>query len=210
MKTIIFAYKLFLTKYPKLLIIGKIYLGYKLSTYKRSIFVINPQFQYKFSIFICSFAFIGSLIYPYTIYELFEKINALQPGGLVEIENNRNQLLLILTLIQFAYLGIVFVTSIFLSHKVAGPMYKLQNFLKDIRAGKEYRPVSFRAGDNFPEIADEINLTIEYFINQRQVDFQYINEVQSYISNLALVVPEDKKPVLEEILSKLTTIQNRN
>ena len=158
----------------------------------------------------CTIAFVGSLMYPLSIYELFDKIIALQPEKTFDIEENRNQLLLILVLIQFAYLGIVFVASIFLSHKVAGPMHKLQSFLAGIREGKEYYPIAFRNGDNFQEIANDINLTIEYFINQREHDFEYLKEVQQYISNLSLVVPEDKKPVLEEILSRLATIQNRN
>lgn len=181
-----------------------------MAAYKRSIFVINPSYQYKFSLIMCTIAFIGSLMYPLSIYELFDKIIALQPEKTFDIEENRNQLLLILILIQFAYLGIVFVASIFLSHKVAGPMYKLQNFLTQIREGKKYFPIQFRSGDNFQEIADDINLTIEHFINQREHDFAYLKEVQQYIANLSLVVPEDKKPVLEEILSRLATIQNRN
>lgn len=182
---------------------------YDLAAYKRSIFVINPGFQYKFSLILCSVVFIGSLIYPLTIYDLFEKIISLQPGKIEELESNRNQLIYILGLIQLSYLGIIFVSAIFLSHKTAGPMFKLQNFLSDLRNNKEFQPISFRSGDNFQEIADEVNLTIEFFINQRKLDFEYLEQVHQYISNLSLVVPEDKKPVLQEILSRLATIQNR-
>lgn len=181
-----------------------------LAVYKRSIFVINPQFQYKISIIICSIVFLGSLIYPVSIYELFEKIAAMHPEKISDIQSNRDQLFYILVLIQLAYLGIVFVVTLFMTHKIAGPMYKLQKFLQEIRAGKEYKPIFFRKGDHFQEVAEDINQTIEHFINQRQNDFEYIKEVHQYIANLSLVIPEDKKPVLEEILSRLATIQNRN
>ena len=54
-----------------------------------------------------------------------------------------------------------------------------------------------------------MNETLEFFVNQRQEDFAYLDEVSAYINNLALVVPEDKKPVLNEIQSNLAKIQSR-
>jgi len=176
--------------------------------YKRSIFVINPAFQYKFSFFICTIVFIGSLIYPVTIYELYGKIIDLQPNKTAEFEASRQGLLVLLSVIQFAFLGIIFVVSIFMSHKIAGPMYKLQNYLQGIRDGGDIKGLFFRNGDNFPEIADEVNQVMEYLSEQRENDFEYLNEISSYIANLALVVPEDKKPVLNEILSNLSKIQS--
>ncbi|MEX0799286.1 MAG: hypothetical protein WD025_07560 [Bacteriovoracaceae bacterium] len=89
-------------------------------------------------------------------------------------------------------------------------MYKLQKHLENIRSGGEVKPVFFRTGDNFQEIADEINLTLEYFVDQRQEDFSYLEEISAYMANLSLVVPEDKKPVLAEIQSNLSKIQSRN
>ena len=180
-----------------------------LAAYKRSIFVVNPRFQYKFSFIICSIVFIGSLIYPLTIFDLYEKIIAIHPQGRLDLETNRNYLFILLSVIEFAFLGIVFVVSIFLSHKVAGPMYKLKNHLQNIRENGDIKPIFFRDGDNFHEIAEEVNLLIDHLSEQREEDFAYLEEVATYINNLSLVVPEDKKPVIQEILSRLATIQNR-
>jgi hypothetical protein len=96
-----------------------------------------------------------------------------------------------------------------MSHKIAGPLYKLQNYLRDIREGGDVKSLFFRDGDHFHEIAEEVSQTMEYFSKQREKDFSYLDEVSSYIANLALVVPEDKKPVLNEIQSKLSEIQTR-
>jgi hypothetical protein len=123
---------------------------------------------------------------------------------------SRNNLLAILGVIQLVFLGFLFIFTIFLSHKIAGPMYKLTSHLEGIRKGGEVKPVFFRSGDYFHEVADEVNLTTDYFINQRQEDFEYLEEVATYIANLSLVVPEDKKPVLNEIQSNLAKIQSRN
>jgi signal transduction histidine kinase len=114
-----------------------------------------------------------------------------------------------LTLAQLALLGIVFVMSLFMSHKIAGPMYKLKNHITNLRSGRKYDHLFFRKGDNFPEIADEFNQFVDHLKAQHAHDTEYLSEVSSYINNLSLVVPEDKKPVIKEILSKIAEMQNR-
>ena len=180
-----------------------------MAIYKRSIFVINPKFQYYFAFLICSLVFIASLIYPITIYDIYAKVIELQPLQSESLKANREQLLTLLLVVQVAFVGLVFVVCIFISHKIAGPLYKLKSYLSNIRDGKEITPLYFRKGDNFHDVAEEVTLTMEYFNQQRADDFEYIDEVSSYIANLALVVPEDKKPVLNEIQRKLSEIQSR-
>lgn len=177
--------------------------------YKRSIFIINPAFQYKFCFVVCTIVLIGSVMYPLSIIDIFNVIIEKQPTEAASFEGLRNNLLVFLGFIEFAFLGLVFVVCIFMSHKVAGPMYKLQNHLINIKNGGEVKPVFFRDGDNFQEVAEEVNEVLEYFVNQRQEDFAYLDEVSAYINNLSLVVPEDKKPVLNEIQSNLAKIQSR-
>lgn len=181
-----------------------------MALYKRTIFVINPSFQYKFSFVVCTLAFIASIMYPLTIYDLYDKIIMSNPGSTESLQQNRITLMSLLALTQLGFLGLIFVACIFISHKIAGPLYKLKNYLRNIREGGEITNLFFRDGDNFPEIADEVNSVMEYFVQQRQDDFSTLEEVSSYIANLALVVPEDKKPVLNEILSKLAEIQARH
>tara|TARA_B100001971_G_scaffold214585_1_gene252936 strand:+ start:137621 stop:138103 length:483 start_codon:yes stop_codon:yes gene_type:complete len=155
-------------------------------------------------------AFLATIIYPLSILDF---TNVLMSNDAItlppDFEDARNTLLITLVGVQFFILAGVFLFCIFMSHKVAGPMYKLQNHLMQIKSGGEVKPVFFRDGDNFHEVADEVNETLEFFVNQRQEDFAYLDEVSAYINNLALVVPEDKKPVLNEIQSNLAKIQSR-
>jgi len=180
-----------------------------LAAYKRSIFVVNPKFQYKFSFIICSLVFISSLLYPATIWQMFEKIISLQPTLAAESNAHRDQLMVILLVIQLAFTGIVFVATIFMSHKIAGPMYKLKSYLDGISNGEPVNELYFRKGDNFPEIAETVNEFVHSVKDKQKEDFEYLSEVVSYINNLSLVVPEDKKPVINEINSKLAEIQAR-
>lgn len=175
----------------------------------RNIFIINPKYQYKTSLIICSFVFLGSLIYPLTIYDLFEKFIATQPDAAEQYAQGRANLLTLLTITELAFIGIVFVISIFLSHKVAGPMYKLQSHLRNIRETGIIKDVYFRDGDNFTEVADDLNETLQYIKDQQEEDQQYLQEVSAFIQNISLGLPDDKKPIIREIQANLVKIQNR-
>jgi signal transduction histidine kinase len=176
----------------------------------RKIFIINPKFQLKLSFIICLLVLLGSVIYPKTIYDLFEKIIALQPELAQRYIESRQSLLNVLFLIEGAFLGLAFLIGIFISHKIAGPMYKMQKYLQDFREGDVDYPLNFRDGDNFQEVADELNITIEHIQNRTEDEIDYLEEVCAYMDNISLVVPQDKKPVLDEIKLKLTEIINRS
>ncbi|MBD66888.1 MAG: hypothetical protein CME62_16920 [Halobacteriovoraceae bacterium] len=149
-------------------------------------------------------------MYPKTIYDLFEKLILMHPEQAEVFAQNRMTLINTLLLIQFSFIGIVFVLSIFLTHKIAGPIYKLTNYLEEVRHGGANYPLTFRDGDYFSEVAEEINLTIDYFRNKDETEIEYLEEVAAYIENIALVVPQDKKPVLDEIQLKLKEITESN
>ena len=184
-----------------------------MAVYKRNTYLINPKFQIKFSIYVCILVFISSLIYPLTIYDLMTSFISYlaksSPEMASQINDKRTSLISILVFWQIGFTSLIFILCIFFSHKIAGPLYKLQNFLKAIRDGNSNGKLYFRNGDYFKEIADEFNETFEVITEQRKEDFVYLSEVNSYIKNLEMVVPEDKKAVLEQITTRLDEIQSK-
>lgn len=88
-------------------------------------------------------------------------------------------------------------------------MYKVQKYLASIRDGDFSGKLYFRNGDYFQEVADDLNETFETIQENYKNDFVYLSEVNAYLNNLSLVVPDDKKVVLKEITHKLTEIQTR-
>lgn len=181
--------------------------------YKRNTYLINPEFQIKFSLYVCGLVFVSSIIYPLTIYDLITSfitfIASKNPQAAAQLEGKRSSLILILTLWQIGFTALVFIVCIFFSHKIAGPMYKLQKFLRSKKDGIESGKLFFRKGDYFQEVADDFNDVFDELEEQHSKDLIYLSEVNSYISNLGMVVPEDKKAVLNEITQKLNQIQNR-
>lgn len=170
--------------------------------YKRSVFLINPSFQLKFSLIVSSIIVISTLIYPVIIYDFFKVVS---PDSI----DARNELIIFLVVVQVVITALVFLIFIFFTHKIAGPLFKLKNHLLDIREGQAITPISFRSGDYFHDVADEVTLFLETVATNQENDFQYLDEVALYIENLAPVVPDDKKPILNEISRRLLDIQTR-
>lgn len=125
------------------------------------------------------------------------------------LEAKRKSLISVLALWQIGFTALVFIMCIFLTHKVAGPLFKLQKFFTAIANGEDNGKLYFRGGDYFTEIADSYNDAINQLKEDYKNDFVYLSEVSAYINNLSLVVPDDKKAVLNEINKRLNEIQGK-
>ena len=131
----------------------------------RRIFLINKKFQLRFSLFVCSWIFALSLIYPLIIRDLFEQVlqlSAKDPMGpsIAALEERRTQFMTVLITAQAVFLGVTFMITIFVSHRIAGPLYKLGRFFKDASAGNLREELRFRKHDHFKNLADEYNQMI--------------------------------------------------
>ena len=104
---------------------------------------------------------------------------------------------------------LTFFICVFFSHKIAGPLYKLQKHLKLIREDSKPGNLFFRQGDYFQELAEDVNQTFDHLEDSYKNDLVYLSEVTSYINNLSMVVPDDKRVVLNEISSRLSHMQER-
>lgn len=177
--------------------------------YKRSVFLVNPPFQIKFSLIVSSLFVLSSLIYPIILLDFFDEVAILNPNLQGNVFDARNDLILFLMGIQGLFIFMVFIIFIFLTHKVAGPLYKLKMHLYDIRQGGKIAPLTFRGGDHFQDVAEEVTLFLETMTMNQENDFEYIEEVATYLQNLETVIPDDKKPVLREISRRLMDIKSR-
>lgn len=135
----------------------------------------------------------------------YERVLSQLPAGasIIDFQEIQKGAMFLLFMIIIAVLCLTFVAGIIISHKIAGPMYKMTMFLQKIREGGVIHELTFRDGDQFEEVAEELNETLEYLTSRDEDELEYLTEVATYIENIALVVPEDKKPVLEEIQRKI-------
>ena len=180
-----------------------------MAKYKRSILVINPRFQYKFCFVVCTLVLLMSLVYPFTIYDIFGSFATQFPQFKDRITAQQQELFIVLLLSQALFLAAIFVLCLFISHKIAGPMFKIVRYLREVASGSDIYRISFRDGDNFPELAAAVNEAMDYFKEQRKEDFEYLEEVEEYIDNLSYSLPDDKKPVVQEVIKSLRAIREK-
>ncbi|MEI8346245.1 MAG: hypothetical protein WCG27_02175 [Pseudomonadota bacterium] len=180
---------------------------------KRRIYLINPPFQLRLAIYLFIIMIVTSIVYPFTIYELINGI-ALQLGAqnavLVDkLIQKKYALIFILSLWQLGIGGVFFIICIFLTHRIAGPIYKLEMFLNQIQGPDKINKLSFRKGDYFLELPEIVNNALSRIQDKYRQDFTYLEQVKTYLGGLSPVVPDDKKIILQEINRKLTEMLNR-
>lgn len=141
-----------------------------MTQFSRRILLINKPFQIRFAIYVCSWLFVLSVIYPMLVsqlYEWFFKYVSADPNGpmIAFIQKSRQDMLFWLTLMQVCFMLMTFLMSLFMSHRIAGPIYKLSKFLNGLRNGS-LEKVGFRKNDHFQELAQDYNFMIESVSDQ--------------------------------------------
>jgi sensor histidine kinase YesM len=141
-----------------------------MSQLRRRILLINRPFQIRFAIYVCSWLFVLSVIYPLLVsqlYDWFFRYIAADPHGpmIPFLQKSRQDMLFWLTLMQVCFMLMTFLMSLFMSHRIAGPVYKLSKFLNGLRNGNLSR-VGFRKNDHFQEIAEDYNHAVESIADQ--------------------------------------------
>jgi methyl-accepting chemotaxis protein len=166
---------------------------------KRRIYYIEKKFQTKYillTIFLLltyTFAFIIIIFSPYILtlsldfYSLSEKAEAART------------LLLLHSKVWPGIGGIILLfgaLSIFITHKIAGPLYRLKKALSLITEGNLDAKVKLRKGDDLKDLAEHFNMLAEElrtFVNTVRVDYDLLSE---YILELEREI--DAKMLTEE------------
>lgn len=141
-----------------------------MSQFSRRILLINRPFQIRFAIYVCSWLFVLSVIYPMLVsqlYDWFTQYVSADPSGPLfsYIQKSRHDMLFWLTLMQVCFMLMTFLMSLFMSHRIAGPLYKLSKFLNGLRNGSLSK-IGFRKNDHFQELAADYNFMIESVTDQ--------------------------------------------
>ena len=175
---------------------------------KRRKFYIYPEIQLNLILLLSGSGIILSLFF--SVFFLY--INSQTTSSLLSfVQSNpplakyllKTQKLLILgsmlmVLLSGILLGII---ALFRSHKVAGPIYRLEKIVQDLKEGKTPGKIILRKGDKVTKLAsllEEIGLEKEKEKSKKE-------NLLSLIENIDLnKLPEDIKEKLEEIKKALS------
>ncbi len=133
--------------------------------YFRRVLLINKRFQLTFLGYILGMIVLTiGIIYGSNFYFfwMFKKmgISMQLPSDHVFfsfLEAQQTQMNYVFALTGVLVSASMCLLGLFLSHRVAGPLYRLCSHLKKISADGSVEEVKFREGDFFPEVADAFN-----------------------------------------------------
>lgn len=132
--------------------------------YKRKQYIVAAKFQLKYVGLILVLVFLTGIMCSYVVYYtsmllLGDKLANVYPQGrLISIVNMVNiRILLSLLLIT----PLVFIIGIYASHKIAGPIFRIEKFLNAMASGELSEQLTLRKNDELISLADGINRVAE-------------------------------------------------
>jgi methyl-accepting chemotaxis protein len=172
-----------------------------MSQLRRRILLINRPFQIRFAIYVCSWLFVLSIIYPMLVsqlYDWFYHYLAADPNGpmIPFLQKSRKDMLFWLSLMQICFMLMTFLMTLFMSHRIAGPIYKMGKALNELRNGNLGK-ISFRKADHFQELAADYNFAVESVADQISASKTHLERA------LAAAKDADSRREIENALKSL-------
>ena len=128
-------------------------------------FIINPKFQFSLLIFFLVLYFLVIGVFYIAFGVCFEGLLSISPemghqgqkvlsGAISDQQDKFNQIFIYASLFTFFLITFAW---IFISHRIAGPIFRMEKFLNHHKEKEHYTELKFRKGDFFLELADQFN-----------------------------------------------------
>ncbi len=162
--------------------------------FKRRQYIVAKKFQLKYTSLILLLMFVTAGFCSYAIYYttmiLFgEKLASVYPQGqLVSIVKTVNFRIFMSMILISPLVGAL---GIYLSHKIAGPIYRIEKFLGTMGTGDFSTRITLRKGDELVSLAGAINrlvdsLSASFAVEKTHIEstFKELNDLRNEISSL--------------------------
>ena len=180
-----------------------------MTKYKRHTYIIKTGLQLRYMGILIACMLTVAMSVGWIIYHTSWKQIINTPDLSIDklyliFENVNNQLLWWI----LGFVVIIAVISIFVSHKIAGPVYRLEESTKLIASGDLTHRVHLRQGDELGDLQDAFNEMSESLSKMVYKDREVIERLAKTGENLRKKVDEETitKESLEEITYELNAI----
>jgi methyl-accepting chemotaxis protein len=134
--------------------------------FKRKQIFISKEFQLRYAGIILGMMFLSAILCSYIVYytmmvTMGEKLASVYPQGKLVAMLNTINLRLLFSLILIS--PIVVFIGIFLSHRIAGPIFRMERDLRSIAAGDLNINIVLRQKDELKTVAAGINYLTQSF-----------------------------------------------
>ena len=173
------------------------------ATYKRTQYLIATKFQLKYVGMILLLVSLTAIMCSYVIYytmmlTMGDKLANVYPQGrLMSIVNMVNGRIL---LTMFLVAALIIIIGIYASHKIAGPIYRIEKFLGSMADGDLSTPLTLRRNDELMSLAGGINRVIESVKMTVKKERDAIASISTSMEGLRRIATS--KPVNQAALDK--------
>ena len=160
--------------------------------YKRRQYIVDKPFQFKYLFYILAMMVCTVIIVSFTVFfiswekiikEFFYVPDAAKK--LSDIFVSTSQILIIPVLILIVVFSII---AILFSHKIAGPIYRVEKIAEELKKGNLNINVRFRKGDELQHLAEALNNMISGMKH-------LISSDKKIIDNLVMIVTKLQKDI---------------
>ncbi|MDH4210086.1 MAG: hypothetical protein OEV79_01375 [candidate division WOR-3 bacterium] len=131
---------------------------------QRRNYIVHKKFQFRmlglmlFLVFVITLliTLINHYFFLSSIVDFIENYGRAPTGSELIVASTRP--LLIILPVAFLFLAVV---CIFVSHRIAGPLYRLKMFMEKVQNGDYTVTLRFRKGDAIHDVADSFNQMVE-------------------------------------------------
>jgi len=139
---------------------------------RRTRYFIKKHFQIRYILFVFLAMLIPTGICGGALYYLMWQTIAAEIGIPEAIESQIMPALnkvdtALMFILPIVFLGMI-TLSVYISHKIAGPSYRLENELKEILKGDYSRRIKLRSHDELQEIAELVNKLLDQIAEKQK------------------------------------------
>ncbi len=169
----------------------------------RTRYLIQPKFQLMFSGLLVLIALIFSVLVGIMIYYLvlannsiFVKYQLHSTPEFLSLLNKERSWILLTWVLSFSSVALIlFIGGIFLSHKMAGPMFAFIREMQKLKEGDLTAHLTLRKRDEFKELKAPFNLWIEKL---RKMTEQDIDVFKKMTHEIAILISQMKNQNADE------------
>lgn len=181
-----------------------------MKTYKRSFknYFIDKRFQTKYLMLTILLLLTYTLIFTSILF--FPSILTLYLDSSLTEKTEAARTFLVLHNTVWPTTGVVIfilgIFSIFLTHKIAGPIYRLKHALTELIGGNFGTKIRLRKWDDFQELAEQVNILSEdlhAYVNRLKKDHE---QLYCYIEQLEQEIGTEKAG--QKIIKQIKEQQN--
>ena len=144
---------------------------------RRRNYIINPTFQWRYAIMVALAVFVLTSLMSSALYSVLHqqaRMRSMHPETYTAAVSS----VVLVAALAFAAVtsGALGLWCVLFTHRICGPLYVLDGYLKQLRQGKLPKPRALRKKDEFKDLYASFTTLVEHMRNEKGRDLETMNK----------------------------------